>query len=554
MSIIDFIKGLMGKTTSQVAEKKETAPKEQKPSAQPETSEKAPEKPAFVAADEAYSYSDKLTIGDKMYKLSGEVLSESTDGGKTWEMVTEFPMYYTFGLTTDDNGELAIIGQYHNENILKELRDSAIQIAAAFTGEKGYNKVAELLENMKEWSRQPRAFKYVDGELYVDFKKGSLSNFVHFPSDNREMTLCADALEFDEKIKTELKAMGQKKAETVKVLIRYYLQGQEVMISLDGKRWYCHEVDLPKDFRGFEYYKGILVAKGKEDKKYFYYRQEWNLIDFEADLEICEADVEDKVYKMLNGKENTYLYDNDQEAKTKMVHLLIMAGKKGFFNDAASIYYIANDHVRHDVFNHGVEMDEISNVKELYGEVFISGEVNKKIITQIFTSGSWNKCGAFNSDDDEGEANVFEGPFCFETYILEDDPFWDCVDSPIKEYQMDAKKKESFKARKMIVKVPKQSRYHILYLDKNGSWKLHSDLRIDYQRLYNTGEPEPIWDKKHTEILYYVYYPMTFYNLNGTKGHQWTRKKKGLFTKQIVYEWDDVNPVDREMMNKVKVK
>ena len=165
MSIIDFIKGLMGKTTSQVKEKMEAAPKEQKPSAQPEASEKAPEKPAFVSADEAYSYSEKLTIGDKMYKLSEGVLSESIDGGKKWEMVTEFPLCYATGLTTDDNGELTIIGQYHSEDFLKELRDAAIQIAAAFTGDKGYDKVAEFLETMKEWSRQPRAFKYVDGEL-----------------------------------------------------------------------------------------------------------------------------------------------------------------------------------------------------------------------------------------------------------------------------------------------------------------------------------------------------------------------------------------------------
>ena len=369
------------------------------------------------------------------------------------------------------------------------------------------------------------------------------------------MTLCADAFELDEMIKNELKAMGQKKAETVKVLIRHYLQGQEVMASLDGKRWYRHGVDLPKDFCGFEYYKGILVAKDKENKKYFYYRREWRLIDFEADLEICEDDVEDKVYKMLNVEENTYSYGNGQEAKTKTVHLLIRAGKKGFFNDSASIYYIANDHVRHDEFDSGVDMDVISNVKELHGEVFISGEVKKKIVTQIFAFGCWRWCGAFNNDDGEVDANSFMGPFCFETYILEDDPFWDCVDSPIEEYQMDVKKKESFKARKMVVKILKQPLgFNFLYLDKNGSWKTHSNTTIDYHRLYNTGEPEPIWDKKHTEILYFIHYPMTFYNFNGHIGHQWTRKKKGLFSKHIEYEWNEVNPVDREMMNKVKVK
>ena len=556
MFIIDFIKSLLGNVNSRPQKNQEVKVADATTDAKStENKEAVKEVPKVDASNDAsaYEYSNQITIGDKMYKLSDYELHLSSDGGKKWELVTELPIIVD-GLTTDDKGELVIIGRLQSENVMEKLRNSAILVATAFAGDKIYDKTAEILNNLKEWGRKPRAFKFIDGKLYVDTQKGSLSNFVNIPATRKEMTLCMDAIEHDEEIKKEMKALGLKKVDTVKVQICHYYGGEEVVVSLDGKRWYRHQVDLPKKFKSFKDYRSIVVATDTDGKKYFYYGGEWNLIDFESDLEICERDVEDKVYKMLNCKENTYSYDNNSEVKTKTVHLLIMSGKKGIFNDSASIYYIANDHVRHDEFNNDVEMDEISNVKELYGEVYISGEVKKKTVTQIFAYGSWHRCGAFNNDDDEEEVENYVGPFCFETYILEDDPFWDCVDSPINEYQLDAKKKDSFKARKMVVKVLKQTPDHILYLDKNGSWKVHSDVGIDYERLYNTGEPKPIWNKKKNEILYYVHYPMTFYEFNGTKVHQWTRKKKGIFSKHIEYEWDKVDPVDREMINKVKVK
>lgn len=62
---------------------------------------------------------------------------------------------------------------------------------------------------------------------------------------------------------------------------------------------------------------------------------------------------------------------------------------------------------------------------------------------------------------------------------------------------------------------------------------------------------QPVASEK---ILFFIQNPMSFYDFCDNKCYHWSRKKKGIFSKHIEYEWDKVDPVDREMINKVKVK
>lgn len=59
---------------------------------------------------------------------------------------------------------------------------------------------------------------------------------------------------------------------------------------------------------------------------------------------------------------------------------------------------------------------------------------------------------------------------------------------------------------------------------------------------------------EYKPILFFIQNPMSFYDFCDNKCYHWSRKKKGIFSKHIEYEWDKVDPVDREMINKVKVK
>ena len=75
----------------------------------------------------------------------------------------------------------------------------------------------------------------------------------------------------------------------------------------------------------------------------------------------------------------------------------------------------------------------------------------------------------------------------------------------------------------------------------------------DYTSLYSTGRPQPRYDKKGN-ITCYDLTPIIYFANNSEYYFRWTRKKKGFFSKEIVYEWDKVNPVDMEMMGKVYPK
>lgn len=583
MFIINLIKKLMGQaqekvasSTSSVASAIDRASQKlddyaaQKPSEATED-QMARETVREAKEDSRIHWQDRVTIGDKTYKTERTdgmpTLYESTDGGKHWTYVNALPLEYVSGLTVVDGKQLAIGGQLLDKGIWKTLKEE-MQAGGAFLvkGDEGYDKVRDLQDTFNGWEISERAFFMGErGVVLVDPRKDSCEPLLHLA--HIDGTMVVGSPSYTDGLKSVLKAAGQKGAEKVTIHLRKYALRPEVFFSLDGEEWHRLEGDMPKDFTGFEHYQNITVANTKSGKRYFYYDREWRPIDFEADLEFEDTDAP-KVYKRLDVKEVSYHYKDGNNYKhdagtTKKVHLLICDGEKGImgFDTYPEVFYIANDHIRQDEFKASVSGSEIKDIKNIGGEVIITSCDKKKTYHEIFNQEHWRlcrgeHCSIFDKDDDN-EQSYLTGPFGFESVILEDSPLWDKVDSPVKEYPLDAKGKEVAKTKKIIIKVPRKggTGEAFYYLDKEGRWTLfaRADAYNHFSALHSTGMPSPHVDKKGN-IVSYNMEPLIYYAANSGKYFCWMRKKKGLFKKEIVYEWQEVNPVDMEMMGKVYPK
>lgn len=258
MSIIDFIKGLIGKVSEQFTETPETTPEVTK------LSEKRKERQEEREDEDEplYNYSEMVTIGEKMYKLSkDDELLVSNDGGKKWEFVTDIPLTDVYGLTVADDGELAIIGQYKDSSIKTELKVMWAEIVESFKGESGEEDIADLKLG---WEMSERAFKIKGRRLMVASEKGKLSYFTSVPFANYTMTLWKGAFKNDETMKKEVKAFGMENDETVDFNLIYYPELKEVFYTFDRKYLRRLSGKLPKNITAFEMYENILVAKDKE--------------------------------------------------------------------------------------------------------------------------------------------------------------------------------------------------------------------------------------------------------------------------------------------------
>lgn len=552
MSIIDFIKGLIGKVSEQFTETPETTPEVTK------LSEKRKERQEEREDEDEplYNYSEMVTIGEKMYKLSkDDELLVSNDGGKKWEFVTDIPLTDVYGLTVADDGELAIIGQYKDSSIKTELKVMWAEIVESFKGESGEEDIADLKLG---WEMSERAFKIKGRRLMVASEKGKLGYFTSVPFANYTMTLWKGAFKNDETMKKEVKAFGMENDETVDFNLIYYPELKEVFYTFDRKYLRRLSGKLPKNIMAFEMYENILVAKDKEFNKYFYFDGEWKRIDFEADYEVDE---DMPLYNRIKGDVTTYHYgvpndmlvldggiamltetENEITWKTKSVHLFFQNGAMGLLKDGPETYYLANNHVRDEEFQNELDMKVITSVTELFGEVVVQGEVKKdKVIKQIFYQDEWRQCGG------EGQSDALPtdcvGPFCFEAYIYEDDPYWDSVSSPVEEFYIDLKKKkEKFLARKIVLKVPKCNPHNFIYFGKDNEWHFHSSpnnntfLRgsVFFEYLGSSGKPGSIENIKTKEVQGHTPQSLHFYDFHGNR-YVW-KKKKGILTKGS-YKW-----------------
>lgn len=575
MFIINLIKKLMGQAQEKVAhtpsgltnaidKASSSLDKLTEPSkAEPQHKEEAP------AEQSGIQWQDRVTIGEKTYKVDKDYINfhklyESTDGGKHWTFVNTLPLVNVYGLAIAADGQLAIGGRLlaNTETLWKDFKSGMAATGALIAGgEKAYDAVTEL-QDMKIGGcyATVRAYRLdEEGQLLIDSAKDSLSNFRNIP--HQDTTMVVGAPSYCDELKKALKAAGLKGAEKVEIKLRNYLGQKEVLFSLDGQQWLQLEGDMPKVTMSFEHYKNITVANDEDGKHYLYFGNEWRAIDFEADLEFEDTDAP-KAYKRLDVKEVVY-YDNSkfEVGKTKVVHLLISNGKKGFWGESPKVFYIANDHIRQDEFKAFVSGSEIKDIKNIGGEVIITSCDKKKTYHEIFNHEHWclcrgEHCSIFDKDDDN-EQSYLRGPFGFESVILEDSPLWDKVDSPVKEYPLDAKGKEVAKTKKIIIKVPRNggTGSALFYLAKDGSWTFMTLAAggNDYTSLYSTGRPQPRYDKKGN-ITCYDPSRIIYFADNSGKYFCWMRKKKGLFKKEIVYEWQEVNPVDMEMMGKVYPK
>ena len=580
MFIINLIKKLMGQAQEKVASSTVSVASAidkasqklddyaaQKPSEATED-QMARETVREAKEDSRIHWQDRVTIGDKTYKTERTdgmpTLYESTDGGKHWTYVNALPLEYVSGLTVVDGKQLAIGGQLLDKGIWKTLKEE-MQAGGAYLakGDEAYDKVRDLQDTFNGWEISERAFFMGErGVVLVDPRKDSCEPLLHLA--HIDGTMVVGSPSYTDGLKSVLKAAGQKGAEKVTIHLRKYALRPEVFFSLDGEEWHWLEGDMPKDFTGFEHYQNITVANTKSGKRYFYYDREWRPIDFEADLEFEDIDAP-KAYKRLDVKEVVY-YDNSkfEVGKTKVVHLLISNGKKGFWGESPKVFYIANDHVLQDEFDYTPSGDEIVRVENIAGEVIITSCDKKKTYHEIFRGECWCSCGGYKSfshtkdnDDDDIDQALFAGPYGFESVILDDDPLWEKVDSPVKEYPLDVKGKEVAKTKKIIIKVIRQygSGSAFFYLDNYGYWTFMTLAAggNDYTSLYSTGRPQPRYDKKGN-ITCYDLSRIIYFADNSGKYFCWMRKKKGLFKKEIVYEWQEVNPVDMEMMGKVYPK
>ncbi len=196
-------------------------------------------------------------------------------------------------------------------------------------------------------------------------------------------------------------------------------------------------------------------------------------------------------------------------------------------------------------------------MENVHGEVIITSHDKKNTYHQIFYEESWTLCGGDHTTQSDLEDQSLAGPFCFESVILDDDPLWDKVNSPVKEYPLDVKHKEVAKTKKIIIKVPRNggTGEAFFYLDKEGRWTLFAAEAggNPFWALFSTGRPSPNVDKKGN-IVSYNLEPLIYYAANSSTFFRWTRKKKGFIKKEIVYEWEKVNPTDLKMMGKVYAK
>ncbi len=578
MFIINLIKKLMGQAQEKVAhtpsgltnaidKASSSLDKLTEPSkAEPQHKEEAP------AEQSGIQWQDRVTIGEKTYKVDKDYINfhklyESTDGGKHWTFVNTLPLVNVYGLAIAAHRQLAIGGRLlaNTETLWKDFKSGMAATGALIAGgEKAYDAVTEL-QDMKIGGcyATVRAYRLdEEGQLLIDSAKDSLSIFRNIP--HQDTTMVVGAPSYCDELKKALKAAGLKGAEKVEIKLRNYLGQKEVLFSLDGQQWLQLEGDMPKVTMSFEHYKNITVANDEDGKHYLYFGNEWRAIDFEADLEFEDTDAP-KAYKRLDVKEVVY-YDNSkfEVGKTKVVHLLISNGKKGFWGESPKVFYIANDHVLQDEFDYTLSGDEIVRVENIAGEVIVTSLDKKKTYHEIFRGECWRSCGGYKSfshtkdnDDDDIDQARFAGPYGFESVILDDDPLWEKVNSPIEEYPLDVKGKEVAKTKKIIIKVIRKygSGSAFFYLDNYGYWTFMTLAAggNDYTSLYSTGRPQPRYDKKGN-ITCYDPSRIIYFADNSGKYFCWMRKKKGLFKKEIVYEWQEVNPVDMEMMGKVYPK
>lgn len=458
------------------------------------------------------NWQKEVAIGDKMYRIKNDRdLYISTDEGKCWNFVTSLPIYSSLGVCVTEDGKLAIGGQYKKKEDI-------------------------------------RAFRVDDkGALYVAKHEDELNDFEPVPFIEQKMVIGSDS--YTSELKDDLKAQGLKDSEKAEITIRCYERQTTVMFSMNGVCWHKLDGELPEEEMVFNTYREIVVAEGRTGKNYFYFKKHWMAIDFEADQEFCKDDAPN-AYKHLQVDEMKYNFysnndDSCQDVKTKTAHLFI-SNKTQSTN--TKICYIANDYVREDEFNNFD--NEISEVENLHNEVTIVCKKGTEVNRYVFVRKGWEK--TYNENiiiKDDFDYNYYYGPYCFKAIILDNDPFWEDVDSPIKEYPLDAKGKEIARTREIILKFPRGSWDWFFYLDKSGNWAPHSTGHSNpYQTLVCSGRPVPVTNKKG-EISHYTIDPITYHSSNN-RVLGWIRKKKGLILKEYVYEWEAIEDIRKEMLGK----
>lgn len=571
MFIIDLIKKLMGKAQENVAKSApgitgaitmvsqtlDSTVNAASKTVQDLTAEQ-PQKPVA----EKQSYPSKITIGDKMYKVGhgffsdgNDVLSESTDGGKNWRAMQAVPLAKVAGLKDPGDGSGPVVmGQLMQKGSTLGLAKSLYKSYMDPGDELKELEVAKAWEGTKGWGGEVMPYRFDEkGILCVASDAAKPNDFRPLIPLTTSMVLAKDY--YTDSIKKELKAIGKDKDEAATIQIRCYAHDMKTLyFSVDGFRWLILEGALPDGMVEFDNHQGITVAIDKDDKKYFYLKGSWRTLDFEGDQEISDLDAE-KAYKRLKVKETVYdFYDaNDVNVcgeKTKTAHLWISAPKE----EGSTICYICDNYLREDEFRGSFY--SLTDVENFHEEVTLVCKDKKETTRYVFIEGKWLETGG----DEDYLADDFRpghGPFCFEATILDDDPFWDKVDSPITEYPLDARGKEVAKTRKIAIKFPRGSWTEIFYLDKDGTWKQHSrglpGCPLGTTTIVCTGKPVPVTNKKG-EILHYTLKGMMYYTFQSDTFACWMGKKKGFFKKEIVYDWVEVNPTDLEMMGKVNSK
>lgn len=456
----------------------------------------------------------KITMGNRMFKTAASkgasvnTIEYSDDGGKKWNVLTEVPIeIHEFKASND--GCLMMKG-FHVRTYKDALKNMGADL---FTSEKsevesGLGSVANKTIRNNNWMIIAWWYKIdKDGEFLAADSEDENGDYSPMEYSEESFVIYRKDRLFDI-VEDDLKALGRDKQQSVAVTLRNYCNDARFFyVSIDHKCWHFADM-MPENFSEFAKDRGLNVIKGKSGESYYLYNKSWEKVLDMADLELYKREARD-----YSGVDKEVMICEETGEEYKEVRLV-------FFKDTTKVAYINGDDSLREFWR---LPGEPTNVSSYYGDVTVSVKEKKETTNYVYHNKCWQPMAKIKST--EKDKKVY-GPFCFDAYISDKDPFWDMVNSPI-----DEDKKEKVKMRKITLKVCRVSYRHILYLDKDGKWQPHSKLDKSFDALYDDGGGMD--EKKQLHIWDIVYY-----HHDGDKDvfFNW-EVKKGLFSSTPSAKW-----------------